>query len=127
MKGAPVSPSALAAPSRPFSQASLTTSGSQTVKDSAQQRASAGPTSCSLVTVSTNYPHSSYLTITQDPYPPLNHSPDFFDPAGLSAEQIPCIIDCIDMEDFDLSDYERTANAHTPQETLISHEDIKKE
>lgn len=35
-----------------------------------------------------------YLTIIQDPYPPLNSSPEFFD------DQIPSIIDCIQMEEL---------------------------
>ena len=47
----------------------------------------------------------SYLTIVQDPYPPLNNSPDFYEVAGgvaFNHNQMN-FIDCIDMNDFENS------------------------
>jgi hypothetical protein len=63
-----------------------------------------------------HYKGSNYLTIIQDPYPPLNNSPDFFDNSSytiandMNAETMPSIIDCIEMEDFGLS-FEQNAAA----------------
>lgn len=39
-----------------------------------------------------------YLTIVQDPYPPLSSSPEFMSDAN-TYEQLHCIIDCIDIDD----------------------------
>nr|ASL70525.1 nuclear receptor [Brachionus calyciflorus] len=40
-------------------------------------------------------PNQNYLTIIQDPYPPLNSSPEFFD-----DDQMSNLIDCIQMEEL---------------------------
>ena len=39
-------------------------------------------------------PHQNYLTIVQDPYPPLNSSPELFD------NQVSNFMDCIQLDDF---------------------------
>lgn len=56
----------------------------------------------------------NYLTITQDPYPPLNNSPDFFE----NNDHMSSIIDCIDMDDFDLN-FEHQASDESKRDTKI--------
>ena len=58
--------------------------------------------------------NTNYLTITQDPYPPLNNSPEFFDYSSnfsnndMNGESAPSIIfDCIEMNEFDIPAFER--------------------
>ena len=40
-----------------------------------------------------------YLTIVQDPYPPLNNSPELYDSNRLDS-QMSSFINCIDMSEF---------------------------
>ncbi len=44
-------------------------------------------------------PNIQYLTIVQDPYPPLNNSPEFYDSNRIN-EQMSSFINCIDMSDL---------------------------
>jgi len=47
------------------------------------------------------YTNQQFLTITQDPYPPINCSPDFYDSTdGNSFSASMSMIDCIDMNEL---------------------------
>ncbi len=120
MKGTPVSPSArqpqygqaspsAAASSSPKVQPMELSGSTASTTQARSSSSSCSSHSSTTLHVNSNYPHMNYLTIVQDPYPPLNNSPDFFDSAHFS-EQMPSIIDCIDMADFDLSQFERGPN-----------------
>ena len=71
-------------------------------------------------------PNTNYLTITQDPYPPLNNSPDFFENSSyVTGEHIPSIIDCIEMDEFDMSMYRDDSSTTT--NTTTNSSSVKKE
>ncbi len=44
--------------------------------------------------------NSQYLTIVQDPYPPINCSPDIFDPQNSCFSNQISMMDCINVEDY---------------------------
>lgn len=55
-------------------------------------------------TESGQFQNQQYLTIIQDPYPPLNCSPEFYDSAdGNNFTTQMSMMDCIDMNELDNS------------------------
>lgn len=49
--------------------------------------------------ISSHQVQQQYLTIVQDPYPPLCSSPELFDTNNNNYDQLNGFIDCIDIDD----------------------------
>jgi hypothetical protein len=128
MKGSPVSPSSLPAANNNGASNTYAQTSASSMQPMDETSSVNAASARSALNTTTHYHQMNYLTITQDPYPPLNNSPDFFEysngmTSGGNSEQMPSIIDCIDMEDFDLSTFERGANG----QLICNVDNIKKE
>ena len=70
------------------------------------------------------YTNQQFLTITQDPYPPINCSPDFYDSTdGNSFSASMSMIDCIDMNELN-SPFSKDSN-QIKKENLFNDNDDK--
>ena len=70
------------------------------------------------------YTNQQFLTITQDPYPPINCSPDFYDSTdGNSFSASMSMIDCIDMNELN-SPFSKDLN-QIKKENLFNDNDDK--